>query len=144
MVPPVKEQTMAKRKSAASTKSVPLSERPIEEVWIEYTKTGTDLIRNFLLEKYLPLVKYNAERLHTKLPDEVDVDDLKQAGIFGAAEPRARRQSPAEPLDGEAGDDADRGARRRPPAEQGHPRGQQDRQGPQRCDAHVSDVLAGV
>lgn len=83
MVPPVKEQTMAKRKSAASTKSVPLSERPIEEVWIEYKKTGTELIRNFLLEKYLPLVKYNAERIHTKLPDEVDVDDLKQAGIFG-------------------------------------------------------------
>src|SRR5690606_1310372 len=30
-----------------------------------------------------PLVKYNAERIHTKLPDEVDLDDLKQAGIFG-------------------------------------------------------------
>ena len=62
---------------------MPLSQRPTEEVWAEYKKTGTEEIRNFLLEKYLPLVKYNADRIHTKLPEEVEVDDLKQAGIFG-------------------------------------------------------------
>ena len=56
---------------------------PIEDIWAEYKKTGTEKHRNILLEHYLPLVKYNAERIHTKLPDEVDVDDLMSAGIFG-------------------------------------------------------------
>jgi len=74
---------MPKRTQAETTPYVPLSERPMEEVWAEYRKTGSEEIRNFLLEKYLPLVKYNADRVHTKLPEEVDVDDLKQAGIFG-------------------------------------------------------------
>ncbi|MDH3584820.1 MAG: FliA/WhiG family RNA polymerase sigma factor [Phycisphaerae bacterium] len=72
---------MAKRRTA--TKAVPIEERPILEVWVEYKKVGSETIRNFFMEKYLPLVKYNAERIHSKLPDEVDVDDLKQAGIFG-------------------------------------------------------------
>ena len=72
---------MAKRRTA--TAHVPLAERPIEEIWAEYQKTGSGELRNFLLEKYLPLVRYNAERIHHKLPDEVDVDDLRQAGIFG-------------------------------------------------------------
>ena len=35
------------------------------------------------MEHYLHLVRYNAERIHTKLPDEVDVDDLTSAGVFG-------------------------------------------------------------
>jgi len=73
---------MPKRKSSA-TKNVPLEQRDIKEVWSEYKKTGSESVRNFLMTKYLPLVKYNAERIHTKLPDEVDVEDLKQAGIFG-------------------------------------------------------------
>ena len=74
---------MAKRRSMTEAPHVPLEARPIEEVWLEYKQTATEEVRNFLLQKYLPLVRYNAERIHTKLPDEVDVDDLKQAGIFG-------------------------------------------------------------
>ncbi len=35
------------------------------------------------MENYRHLVKYAAERLHSKLPDKVDVDDLISAGIFG-------------------------------------------------------------
>lgn len=72
---------MAKRKSAV--KDVPLEERPINEVWIEYQKTGSEEIRNYFLTRFLPLVKYNAERIHTKLPGEVDIEDLMSAGIFG-------------------------------------------------------------
>lgn len=81
----VKDTTMTSKRIATrtATKNVPLDERPIEEVWVEYGKTGSEEIRNYLLQRYLPLVRYNAERVHTKLPDEVDVDDLKQAGIFG-------------------------------------------------------------
>lgn len=62
---------------------VALSERPIEEIWTEYRRTGTEELRNVLMERYLPLVKYNAERIHTKLPEEVDIEDLMSAGIFG-------------------------------------------------------------
>lgn len=55
----------------------------IKEVWNAYKKQGTEELRNILMENYLPLVRYNAERIHTKLPDEVDVEDLMSAGIFG-------------------------------------------------------------
>ena len=57
--------------------------RPAREVWVQYKAEGGEPIRNMLVERYLPLVKYNADRIHSKLPDEVDVEDLMSAGIFG-------------------------------------------------------------
>ena len=51
--------------------------------WATFKKNGDEDSRNRLLEHYLPIVKYTAERLHTKLPDEVDVDDLISSGVFG-------------------------------------------------------------
>ncbi|MBL8963024.1 MAG: FliA/WhiG family RNA polymerase sigma factor [Phycisphaeraceae bacterium] len=56
---------------------------PMQEVWEEYQRTHAEDIRNFLMEKFLPLVRYNAERIYQKLPDEVDIEDLMQAGTFG-------------------------------------------------------------
>ncbi len=61
----------------------PKDDRPIEEIWRLYQQGPDDDLRNRLIEQYLPLVKYNAERVHAKLPDEVDVEDLMSAGIFG-------------------------------------------------------------
>ena len=55
----------------------------IEEVWEKFRKTKEDQYRNLLLEHYRYLVKYTAERLHSKLPDKVEVDDLVSAGTFG-------------------------------------------------------------
>ena len=66
-----------------SLSTLEIDGRPVMEVWHEYKKTGTELLRNQLMENYLPLVRYNAERIHSKLPDEVDVEDLMSAGIFG-------------------------------------------------------------
>jgi RNA polymerase sigma factor for flagellar operon FliA len=57
--------------------------RDIKEVWIEYKSTRSESTRNMLMENYLHLVRYNAERIHVKLPDEVELDDLMSAGIFG-------------------------------------------------------------
>jgi RNA polymerase sigma factor for flagellar operon FliA len=57
--------------------------RDIKDVWIEYKKNKTEPLRNTLMENYLHLVRYNAERIHVKLPDEVELDDLMSAGIFG-------------------------------------------------------------
>src|ERR1051326_3463521 len=58
-------------------------QRDIKDVWIDYKKTKTQALRNVLMEHYLHLVRYNAERIHVKLPDEVELDDLMSAGIFG-------------------------------------------------------------
>jgi RNA polymerase sigma factor for flagellar operon FliA len=57
--------------------------RDIRQVWIQYKKHKTEELRNILMEHYLHLVRYNAERIHVKLPDEVELDDLMSAGIFG-------------------------------------------------------------
>lgn len=61
----------------------PLDDRPIQDVWREYKRVRSENIRNYLMEKFLPLVRYNAERIYTRLPDEVDIEDLMSAGIFG-------------------------------------------------------------
>lgn len=61
----------------------PLDQRPIRDIWVEYQKTHAESLRNYLMEKYLPLVRYNAERIYTRLPDEVDIEDLMSAGLFG-------------------------------------------------------------
>jgi RNA polymerase sigma factor for flagellar operon FliA len=57
--------------------------KDMRETWLAYKKTPTEAIRNVLMEHYLHLVRYNAERVHVKLPDEVELDDLMSAGIFG-------------------------------------------------------------
>jgi RNA polymerase sigma factor for flagellar operon FliA len=62
---------------------VPLSERPIEEVWALYVREPSQTIRNFFIVKYHDIVRFTAERMHMKLPSEVDVDDLMSAGLFG-------------------------------------------------------------
>lgn len=74
---------MAKSRRATSIATGSDDEQTRREVWIEYKKTGTEALRNRLMEQYLTLVKYNADRIHAKLPDEVDVEDLMAAGIFG-------------------------------------------------------------
>ena len=77
----VKETTMARMRTTLKTSTE--DEDTIKKLWVRYKKKATEPDRNRLMENYLPLVKYNAERIHTKLPDEVDVEDLMSAGIFG-------------------------------------------------------------
>lgn len=55
----------------------------IDKVWELFHETRQDCYRNLLMEHYRDLVKYAAERLHSKLPDKVELDDLISAGIFG-------------------------------------------------------------
>ena len=56
---------------------------PMEEEWQENKSTPAEPIRNFLVEKFLHLVRYNAERIYARLPDEVDIEDLMSVGLFG-------------------------------------------------------------
>src|SRR3972149_1627803 len=53
------------------------------QIWVEYKQNGERGLRNRLMEHYLQLVRYTADRIAAKLPSEVDVDDLISAGIFG-------------------------------------------------------------
>jgi RNA polymerase sigma factor for flagellar operon FliA len=73
----------ATRAAKAPPKPLPLAERPIEQVWREYRATPTTEVRNFLIARHLDLVAYAAERLHKRLPSEVEINDLKSAGAFG-------------------------------------------------------------
>ncbi len=55
----------------------------IEELWATYKKTSSEELRNLLIEHYAGLVRSTAERMHMRLPGEVDVEDLMSAGLFG-------------------------------------------------------------
>jgi RNA polymerase sigma factor for flagellar operon FliA len=59
------------------------SAEELAAVWRQYKATGEESLRNRLVEHYLYLVRLTAERIGAKLPDEVDVDDLMSAGVFG-------------------------------------------------------------
>jgi len=60
-----------------------LTDEDVSSLWAKYKATGAPGLRNRLVERYLTLVKYNAERIGAKLPEEVDVQDLMSAGVFG-------------------------------------------------------------
>ena len=64
-----------------------MATRVIEDIgalWKEYKKDQTNQeLRNALIENYLTLVRYNAERVWSKLPEGVDLNDLISAGVFG-------------------------------------------------------------
>lgn len=52
--------------------------------WEAFQKNPKDQnLRNRLIEFYFPLVRFNAERVWSKLPDGVDLNDLISAGVFG-------------------------------------------------------------
>ena len=55
----------------------------IDQIWEQFHKTHTDHFRNVLMQHYMYLVKYAAERLYSKLPGKVELDDLISAGVFG-------------------------------------------------------------
>ncbi|NLE38178.1 MAG: FliA/WhiG family RNA polymerase sigma factor, partial [Pirellulaceae bacterium] len=61
-----------------------IASEDVEQLWIEFKKDLTNQeLRNRLIERYLPLVKYNGERIWARLPDGVELDDLVSAGVFG-------------------------------------------------------------
>ncbi len=59
------------------------ADQDVKELWAEYRRSPTPDLRNRLVERYLSVVRFNAERIRAKLPVEVDVDDLISAGTFG-------------------------------------------------------------
>ena len=55
----------------------------VERLWLEYRQQKSVELRNQLLEHYMSLVRYIAERIWARLPEGVDLEDLVSAGVFG-------------------------------------------------------------
>jgi len=56
----------------------------IAQVWRDYQADMTNKqLRNVLVERFMPLVRYHAERVKARLPEGVELDDLISAGVFG-------------------------------------------------------------
>lgn len=73
-------RSLGKAKSRISEDEDPL------DLWRAYKKRPTEELRNQLIEHYLPVVRYTAERLAAGLPQSVELDDLMSAGLFGLIE----------------------------------------------------------
>ena len=63
----------------------------ILKVWQSFKKIDKESpdyeeLRNRLVERYMPLVRYNGERIWQRLPDGVELDDVKWSHIVKARE----------------------------------------------------------
>lgn len=76
-----KREPIVRRQSPATPEQ--LAEMEINDVWVMYREYGCETIRNFLIERHHHIVRYTAERMHMRLPNEVEVEDLMSAGLFG-------------------------------------------------------------
>lgn len=53
------------------------------QLWQEYKATGKEKIREKLIVKYAPFVKYVAGKIFVNLPSNIEFDDLVSYGILG-------------------------------------------------------------
>src|SRR5690606_8464511 len=61
-----------------------LAPEDVAQIWQAFKADPNNQdLRNRLVEMYLPLVKYNGERIWARLPEGVELDDLISAGVFG-------------------------------------------------------------
>ena len=52
--------------------------------WRSYKANPSDTnLRNQIIEHYMPLVRRRAERIRAKLPNEIELDDLISADLWG-------------------------------------------------------------
>ena len=88
------EREPAGRPESRSRKPIDpeLETLPTEKIWELYRrarKAGPkeaeklESLRNALMERHYPLVRYIAERLLQTLPKSIELDDLVSAGLFG-------------------------------------------------------------
>ncbi|MCL6091643.1 MAG: RNA polymerase sigma factor WhiG [Actinobacteria bacterium] len=54
-----------------------------DELWADYKRTGSPALRDQLIVRYSPLVKYVAGRVSVGLPSTIELGDLVSYGIFG-------------------------------------------------------------
>ena len=84
----------ARVKSVAGMTAEEVEQIPTEDMWSLYREEADrcprespspelEMLRNTLLERHYPLVRYIAERLLQTLPKSIELDDLISAGLFG-------------------------------------------------------------
>jgi len=56
---------------------------PTDELWADYKRTGSRELRDRLILRYSPLVKYVAGRVSAGLPQTIEQCDLVSYGVFG-------------------------------------------------------------
>ena len=87
-----KKKATAKKATKKTKEVVPVEEMVTEDIWGLYQevrakgpefKSELEQIRNVLMERHYPLVRYIAERLLQTLPKSIELDDLVSAGLFG-------------------------------------------------------------
>ncbi len=61
----------------------PLNPDLARRLWQDYRDQPNEITRNALMEAYLPVVRYNAQRVCAKLPDQVELEDMISAGNMG-------------------------------------------------------------
>ncbi len=61
----------------------PKNSAELDEIWVRYKQNPTVELRNQLMEAYMPLVKFNGEKIRARFPNEVELDDLISSGYFG-------------------------------------------------------------
>jgi RNA polymerase sigma factor for flagellar operon FliA len=82
--PFVFNETRAITEDCMASSVAAMDKDDILKVWQQYKPECSDQrLRNILMERYFPLVKYNGERIWQRLPDGVELDDLISAGVFG-------------------------------------------------------------
>ncbi len=88
------KRTVKKSSTATAVDTPPEIDEatPTEDLWGLYQKArkrgsrgalAVESLRNVLMERHLPLVRYIAERLLQTLPKSIELDDLVSAGLFG-------------------------------------------------------------
>ena len=58
----------------------------VDQLWTLYKKNPTDQLRNRLVERYMHVVHQRAERVWSRLPEGIELDDLIQVGTCGLME----------------------------------------------------------
>ena len=77
-------RTTGLRGIISRTENSGLSPEATADLWVAFKADPDNRdLRNTLVERYLPLVRYNAEKVWQKLPDGVDIADLMSSGVFG-------------------------------------------------------------
>lgn len=69
--------------AAESTPRTEHEELSLEELWERYQEERSPELKQELVRRHEPLVRYLAEHQAAKLPRSVDANDLAQEGIFG-------------------------------------------------------------
>lgn len=54
-----------------------------DKLWNKFIKNKDQMIRDYFIMKYAPLVKYVAGKISMGMPQNIEFDDLVSYGIFG-------------------------------------------------------------